>query len=259
MIVIVEERRAVADGYEAWLAREGVASSSFSPAEFAEWVASAPSEERSAVEAVLVGGIGDRHELIRQARGRLEAAVIAISEEKSLEDTLSLFAAGVDDVVRKPVHVREIMARMRAINRRGRGERDGALIGDLRVFADGRDPEVAGEALVLPRRERRILEYLVANKGCRVSKSQIFNSVYGLFSEDIEENVIESHISKLRKRLRERLGYDPIESQRYLGYRLLDGDSVARRDKAHDAAPCGTGSSVGAKNGSGADTALPMA
>ena len=57
------------------------------------------------------------------------------------------------------------------------------------------------------------------NTGCRVTKTQIFNSVYGLFSEDIDENVIESHISKLRKRLRHRLGHDPIQSQRYLGYR----------------------------------------
>ena len=38
--------------------------------------------------------------------------------------------------------------------------------------------------------------------------------------EDVEENVVESHISKLRKKLRERLGYDPIDSKRFLGYRL---------------------------------------
>jgi DNA-binding response OmpR family regulator len=57
--------------------------------------------------------------------------------------------------------------------------------------------------------------------GCRVTKTQIFNSVYGLFSEDIDENVIESHVSKLRKRLRHRLGYDPVDSQRFLGYRLV--------------------------------------
>lgn len=234
MIVIIEERSAVVEGYVSWLRREGVAAAAFSPAEFTEWLASAPELERAAVEAVLIGAIADRPDFGRQVRARMDAALIAISEEKSLDDTLALFAAGVDDVVRKPVHVREIMARIKAINRRGRGTRDGALIGDLRVFADGRDPEVAGEVLVLPRRERRILEYLVANKGCRVSKSQIFNSVYGVFSEDIDENVVESHISKLRKRLRERLGYDPIESQRYLGYRLLDGERrpTPRRERA---------------------------
>jgi two-component system, OmpR family, flagellar system response regulator FtcR len=72
----------------------------------------------------------------------------------------------------------------------------------------------------LPRRERRILEYLVNNRGRRVSKAQIFNSIYGIFDENVEENVVESHISKLRKKLRRHLGYDPINSVRYLGYRL---------------------------------------
>lgn len=234
MIVIVEDRSTVADGYVAWLAREGVAAAVFAPAEFDDWSKSAPEADRIAVEAVLIGGIADRPGLIRRARTHIDVPLIAIIEEKSLEDTLALFAAGGDDVVRKPVHVREIMARVRAINRRGRGERDGALIGDLRVFADGRDPEVAGEVLILPRRERRILEYLVANKGCRVSKSQIFNSVYGLFSEDIDESVIESHISKLRKRLRMRLGYDPIESQRFLGYRLVEPTRPAKPRREPD-------------------------
>jgi DNA-binding response OmpR family regulator len=158
--------------------------------------------------------------LPRIIKGRSSAAVIAMNDNKSLEETLDLFAAGVDDVVRKPIHVREILARIKAIRSRVRQEAGWIDIGEIRVFSDGRDPEVRGEVLALPRRERRILEYLVAHQGGRVTKTQIFNSVYGLFNEDIDENVVESHISKLRKRLRHRLGYDPIQSQRYLGYTL---------------------------------------
>jgi DNA-binding response OmpR family regulator len=152
--------------------------------------------------------------------------VIALNDSKSLEDTLELFASGVDDVVRKPVHVREILARIKAIRNRAQAEDECLSVGEIKVFPDGRDPVVGGEVMSLPRRERRILEYLVSNRGCRVNKTQIFNYVYGLFSEDIDENVVESHISKLRKRLRHRLGHDPIESQRYLGYRLLYAQSV---------------------------------
>ena len=58
----------------------------------------------------------------------------------------------------------------------------------------------------------------MSKTSCRVSKAQIFHAVYGLFDGDIDETVIESHISKLRKRLRQRLGYDPIDSKRFLGY-----------------------------------------
>jgi two-component system, OmpR family, flagellar system response regulator FtcR len=104
--------------------------------------------------------------------------------------------------------------------RRGGLLQDSAEVGELRVFFDGRDPQLKGVPLPLPRRERRILEYLVNNRGRRVSKAQIFNSIYGIFDENVEENVVESHISKLRKKLRRQLGYDPINSVRYLGYRL---------------------------------------
>ena len=133
---------------------------------------------------------------------------------------MELFAAGVDDVLRKPVHVREILARVGAINRRNQGETDHEVIGDMCVYFDGRDPEINGEVLPLPRRERRILEYFVNNKGRRITKSQIFNSIYGIFDENVDENVVESHISKLRKKLKHRLGFDPIDSKRYLGYCL---------------------------------------
>jgi DNA-binding response OmpR family regulator len=174
-----------------------------------------------AVEAFLIGDCQERRNLPRLIRNRSGAAVIALNDQKCLDETLELFEAGVDDVVRKPIHVREILARIKAIQRRAKEEDNGKTVGDIRVFSDGRDPEVRGEVLPLPRRERRILEYLVSNRGRRVTKSQIFNFVYGLFGEDIDENVVESHISKLRKRLRHRLGYDAIDSQRYLGYRLI--------------------------------------
>jgi DNA-binding response OmpR family regulator len=153
-------------------------------------------------------------------KDRSRAPVIAMSEVPSLEATLELFAAGADDVVRKPIHVREILARVEAIRRRTEPPVDHREIGELRIYFDGRDPVVKGEVLPLPRRERRILEFLVTNQGRRVTKTQIFNSIYGIFDEDVEESVVESHISKLRKKLRQRLGYDPIESKRYLGYRL---------------------------------------
>jgi DNA-binding response OmpR family regulator len=86
---------------------------------------------------------------------------------------------------------------------------------------------VGGSVLTLPRRERRILEYLVANRTRRVSRNQIFNAVYGLFDEEVEESVVESHISKLRKKLRTALGYDPIDTKRYLGYQIVSSTSDA--------------------------------
>ncbi|MGQ7792564.1 response regulator transcription factor [Faunimonas sp. B44] len=220
MFVIVDDRDIVTNGYASRFSREGVSSTGFCPSEFRDWVETVPETDLTAVEAFLLGECVDRSVYPRLIRERSRAPVIAVNETQCLEKTLELFAAGVDDVVRNPIHIRELLARVGAIRRRFEAATDCRLVGEMRVFFDGRDPEIRGDVLPLPRRERRILEYLVTNQGRRVSKSQIFNSIYGIFDEDVEESVVESHISKLRKKLRHRLGYDPIDSKRYLGYCL---------------------------------------
>lgn len=222
MFVIIDDREIVKSGYASSFDREGVASAGLGPDEFEEWVSGVGKRDLQAVEAFLIGDCTKRDVFPKLIRERCHVPVIALNDSPSLEQTLELFAAGMDDVVRKPVHVREIMARVGAIRRRRQAQAQAEFkdVGEMRVYFDGRDPEVKGAALALPRRERRILEYLVMNQSKRVTKSQIFNAIYGLFDEEVEEDVVESHISKLRKKLRQRLGYDAIDSKRYLGYCL---------------------------------------
>ncbi|MBX9465967.1 MAG: response regulator transcription factor [Aquamicrobium sp.] len=221
MIVIVDERELVKDGYHSLFEREGVASAGFGSNEFGEWVSTAAEDDLKAVRAFLIGECSSDLVSPRRIRDRTTAPVIALSDQHSLENTLRLFESGVDDVIRKPVHIREILARISAISRRFQEDKPYSEFGPMRIFIDGRDPEIDGQPLPLPRRERRILEFLASNAGRRVTKTQVFNAIYGIFDEEVEENVVESHISKLRKKLREKLGYDPIDSKRFLGYRLV--------------------------------------
>lgn len=225
MIVVVDERKLVTDGYTALFAREGISATGLMTEDFDEWVETAPKTEMSAVEAILLGECNNRIELPKKIHEYCSAPIIAVTENNSLEQTLELFQAGIDDVLRKPIHVREILARVAAIRRRMGGgirEVDAAVVlGPISVFNDGRDPKLNGDDFVLPRRERRILEYLVANHGRRVNKTQIFNAIYGVFDAEVEENVVESHISKLRKKLKAKLGFDIIDSKRFLGYSLI--------------------------------------
>ncbi len=220
MYIIVDDRNIVAGGYATGFDREGVTTTGIDPLEFGDWIQKASDGDVEAVEAFLIGDCQGRDHFPRMIRERSKAPVLCLRERPSLDDTLGLFAAGVDDVVRKPVHVREILARVGAISRRAMTETKDISIADLTVYFDGRETEVRGVPLPLPRRERRILECLVKNRGRRLSKTQIFNSVYGIFDEGVDENVVESHISKLRKKLKHRLGYDPIDSKRFLGYCL---------------------------------------
>ena len=220
MYIVVDDRETVANSYVGGLVREGVSSTSFSSSEFWDWLPSASVSDLGAVDAFLLGEFDARGRLPPAVRKRSSAPIIALSSLKMLKHTLELFEAGVDDVVHVPIHLREILARTAAIARRGLGDRPLPSESSIRVFYNGRDPEIGGRALALPRRELRIVEYMVSNHGKWLTKTQIFNAVYGIFESTFDESVIESHVSKLRKKLRDRLGFDAIEARRYLGYRL---------------------------------------
>ena len=125
MIVIVDERETVKEGYRAWFDREGVSATGLCPSDFDNWVKTVSEPDILAVEAFLLGDCQERNVLPKLIKGRSRAPVIAMNDNKSLEETLDLFAAGVDDVVRKPIHVREILARIKAIRGRVAGQRRG--------------------------------------------------------------------------------------------------------------------------------------
>ncbi|MDR7040056.1 MULTISPECIES: response regulator transcription factor [Methylobacterium] len=226
MYFLVDARESVNAGYRASFEREGVSSFGLTPDEFSSWIAAASSGDIDAIQGFLLGDFEDRARCASFIRRHSRAPIIALSDVRSLEQTLVLFDAGIDDVLPKPVHVREILARSEAIWRRVNGgmPQAGETARDaerLKVFCDGRDPEIDGVPLPLPRRERHILEYLVRNRGRRLTKSQVFNVVYGVYSNGVEESVVEGHVSKLRKKLSQRLGYDPIEAKRYIGYTFV--------------------------------------
>ena len=109
MIVIVDERDTVKDGYTAWFDREGVSATGLCPTDFDNWVKSVSEPDILSVEAFLLGDCASRQVFPRLIRGRSRAPVIAMNDTKSLDETLELFAASVDDVVRKPIHVREFL------------------------------------------------------------------------------------------------------------------------------------------------------
>ena len=220
MYVLIDDRVIVANGFASGFEREGISLTGMQPGEFKDWVGTAGRQDLQAVEAFLIGDCASKQALPKLIREHSRAPLIAMNDTPSLDHTLELFAAGVDDVVRKPVAIRELLARVEAIRRRVEAAQGHANVGALRVFFDGRDPELDGKPFELPRRERRILEYLVSNRGKRVTKAQLFNAIYGIFDDEVQECVVESHVSKLRKKLVHCLGFDPIDSKRYLGYCL---------------------------------------
>jgi DNA-binding response OmpR family regulator len=220
MIVVVDDRDLVRQGFGGMFQRIGFPVFGVSGKELPEWLDSICSNELNSIEAFMVGQTDSELCPVNLIRQNSKLPIISVLEQNSLPEILNRFEAGADDVVRKPIHVQEILARVAAIRRRKDTTRCAFEFGELRVHTDGRDPEIGGESFPLPRRERRILEYLASNGDRRATRCQIYHAVYGLFEQDVEECVIESHISKLRKKLRKALGYEVIDSKRFLGYRL---------------------------------------
>lgn len=234
MIIIVDDRDLVRQGFYGMFQRIGYPVYGVSGEELPGWLDSICTNEIESIEAFLVGQSSSDFCPVSKIRSITKLPVIGVLEQNSLPDILQLFEAGADDVVRKPIHVREILARIAAIRRRREATRSVFEFGRLRVYTDGRDPEIDGKCFPLPRRERRILEYLASNGERRATRSQIYNAVYGLFEQDVEECVIESHISKLRKKLRKALGCEVIDSKRFLGYRLaikVEQESTQNSDR----------------------------
>ena len=221
MYVLVDPRVDVAGGFTAMFNREGLPAVAFHSDEFCDWLTTASERDLDSVQGFVLGDFDMRPNYTSVIRNKSRAPIIALSEARSLEQTLELFTAGIDDVVRKPVHVKELVARSDAVWRRMKEPKREIESDRLRIFFDGRDPEVDGTPLVLPRRERHILEFLAKNRTRRVTKAQIFNAIYGVFNDDVDETVVEGHISKLRKKLRTRLGYEAIDAKRYLGYQFV--------------------------------------
>ncbi|MGI9463493.1 MAG: DNA-binding response regulator, partial [Aestuariivirgaceae bacterium] len=100
VIILVDERPLVTDAYESGFAREGISSIGFEPPEFEDWVATAPEPDLMAVEAFVIGNCDRQASYPKIIRGRSPAPVLAMNENEGLEQTLKLFEAGVDDVVR---------------------------------------------------------------------------------------------------------------------------------------------------------------
>lgn len=224
MFVVIDNKPELNSYFYERFVKEGFAVDNLTVQDFESWIQYANEEDVSSIEAFFLCDTQYAQRIPAKIRTRSNAPLLALLKNSNLQETLDLFQYGVDDVLKAPIEVKEIIARVSAISRRNReGLRSKEPVfsaGTIEVFNDGRDPKINGEDFILPRRERRILEHLVANKNARVTKTQLFNTIYGLFETEVEENVIESHISKLRKKLKQKLGYDIIDSKRFLGYKL---------------------------------------
>ncbi len=148
----------------------------------------------------------------------------AISEMTSVIDLLNL---GADDYMTKPFDLGEFIARARALVRRGTGVRQTHLtVGDVTLNLIEQSVRVGDFPVDLSPTEYRILEYLMHHPRRIISRQNLLEHLYD-FTWEHHSNVIEAHVSNLRRKLRAATGSTVIENLRGRGYRLIAGDDEA--------------------------------
>lgn len=180
----------------------------------------AHARDTAAMEAIMMSDGPQAVALCSRFERLTVAPLIVLTASADERHTIDLLKSGADDVVRHTIGFEELHARIARIKQRMFTHAPATTSGKLDITLEGTQPLLNGKTLNLPRRELRILEHLAWRRGRRVTKEQLFNAVYGAFETGFNETVVESHMCRLRRRLRQEMAQDPISCVRHLGYQL---------------------------------------
>ena len=149
--------------------------------------------------------------------------VLILTARAEHSSIIALLNAGADDYLSKPFDLGELIARAKALIRRGKGVANPLLrLSDLEVNTLEQTVRRSGKLVDLSPTEYRILEYLIHRPRVVVSKRELLEHLYD-YNWEHHSNVIEAHISNLRRKLEAATQQPSIETLRGRGYRLLMG------------------------------------
>ncbi|HEV2647269.1 MAG TPA: response regulator transcription factor [Acidobacteriaceae bacterium] len=165
-------------------------------------------------------------EVVRHLRIRRKSTpILVLTAMSGAGKTIDLLNAGADDYMTKPFDLGELIARSRALIRRSRGTAEPILrFGDLVVHTTEQTVRQGDDKVDLSPTEYRILEYLMYRPRVIVSKRELLEHLYD-FTWEHHSNVIEVHVSNLRKKLRTGSEWEIVKTLRGRGYRLANQTS----------------------------------
>ena len=223
-VLIVEDEESLADPLAFLLRKEGFETTVVvdGPSALAEF-------DRAGADIVLLDlmlpGMSGT-DVCKQLRARSSVPVIMVTARDSEIDKVVGLELGADDYVTKPYSARELIARIRAVLRRGAeaddvGVGDGVLeAGPVRMDVERHIVSVNGEQITLPLKEFDLLEYLMRNSGRVLTRGQLIDRVWGADYVG-DTKTLDVHV----KRLRSKIESDPanpvhLVTVRGLGYKL---------------------------------------
>jgi two-component system OmpR family response regulator len=218
-VLVVEDEKRLAAGLKKGLEAEGLATDIALNGTDGLWMARENAYDAIVLDILLPGMNGYRICATLREEG-IWTPILMLTAKDGEFDEAEALDTGADDYVTKPFSFVVLIARLRALMRRGAAERPAILeAGDLRYDPAGRRTWRGDVEVKLTVREMALLEFLLRRKGEVVSKREILDHVWDYAFEG-DPNIVEVYIGHLRNKLDRPFGRTTFETVRGAGYRL---------------------------------------
>ena len=218
-ILVVEDDRKVAGFIELGLREEGYAVDVARDGEEASMLAHVNSYDAILLDLMLPKKSGLQVALELRKEGR-DTPILMLTARDTTEDVVRGLDAGADDYLSKPFKFDELLARIRALVRRGGAERLERLsYGSLELDRLKHQARAGGNALDLTAREFQLLEHFMLHPEEVVRRTELLEKVWDMHF-DPESNVIDVHVGNLRRKLRDAGQDNLIQTVRGVGFCL---------------------------------------
>ena len=220
-VLIVEDEIKMASLIRRWLRGEGLSADVAIKGEDALWMAASTTYDAIVLDVMLPGI--DGLETCRQLREQgIWAPVLMLTARDAIEDRVAGLDGGADDYLTKPFSFAELLARLRALARRGPVERPAVLeVGDLRLDPAARRVWRGESEVSLSAKEFQLLETFMRHPGEVLSRYQLLEHAWDYDYEN-RSNIVDVYVRYLRDKIDRPFGRSSLETVRGAGYRLDD-------------------------------------